>query len=167
MHFLSSSEAEGPKQDLSASRLAESESAAYNNGKPTTKAKPDLDVPLQSTFARSSDAISDVSTYSADNENERRTGRPLTVSGVTRLPSWSPAPPKTLKGRVEAFWITNKGLALVILAQLFGVMMNVTTRLLEMDGHHGPAMHPFQVCKSQNCPVTLGSSRYLRYCSPE
>jgi hypothetical protein len=166
MDSLSQSKAEGPKETRPTSGLEDSESAVHN-GKPTVKAKPYLDVPLQPTFARSSDTISDISTYSSDNEHERRTGRLLTVSSGHRLPSRSPAPPKTLKARAQAFWITNKGLALVILAQLFGVMMNVTTRLLEMDGRHGAGMHPFQVCKIPTCVVFLGSSRYLRYCSPE
>lgn len=34
---------------------------------------------------------------------------------------------------------------MVILAQLFGVMMNVTTRLLETEGGHEAGMHPFQI----------------------
>ncbi len=124
----------------------QSESVTYN-GKLKAKVKPYSDVPLQSAFARSSDTSSDSSTYLADNENERRTGPLPTVSGATRLPSPVSAPPTKWKRRLQASWATNKGLALVILAQLFGVMMNVTTRLLEMDGIHGPGMHPFQVCK--------------------
>jgi hypothetical protein len=34
---------------------------------------------------------------------------------------------------------------MVILAQFFGASMNVMTQLLEKDGSHGKAMHPFQV----------------------
>ena len=86
------------------------------------------------------------SLYSADNDNERRTGRLLMDAAGPRLSSGSPAPPITWKGKGIVFWTENKGLALVCLSQLFGVMMNVTTRLLEMDGNHGPGMHPFQVC---------------------
>ena len=107
-----------------------------------------LDVPLQTSFRRSSDTISDVSLYSTDNENERRTGRMLAVSSGNRLSSLSPAPllkPRTRKQKFQAFWAANKGLALVILAQLFGTLMNVTIRVLEVDGSHGPKMHPFQV----------------------
>lgn len=155
MDFLSQAEAEGPKKPHPTSGSQGSEPAAHN-GKPAAQAKPYLDVPLQSTFARSSDTISDVSTYSPNNESERQTARLITVYGDSRLPSWSPVPLKTLKGRVRAFWITNKGLALVILAQLFGVMMNVTIRLLEMGGSHGPGMHPFQVYISHKCPLFLG-----------
>ena len=137
-------EAEGEQKSFPASVLEDSSRKA-DHGNPTVKTsnhQPYLDVPLQSSFARSSDTLSDLSTYSADNENDRRTGRLLTVSSRGRLLSRSPAPsPKTWKETVRLFWASNKGLALVILAQLFGVMMNVTIRLLEM----GDGMHPFQV----------------------
>lgn len=120
-----------------------------DHGNPTGKTsnhQPYLDVPLQSAFARSSDTLSDLSTCSADNDNERRTARLLTVSIGGRLLSTSPAPsPRTWRETVRLFWARNKGLALVTLAQVFGVMMNVTIRLLEMSGASGPGMHPFQV----------------------
>ena len=50
--------------------------------------------------------------------------------------------PLGVKGRVQTFWKRNKSLALVGLAQVFGVLMNVATRVLETEGK----MHPFQVC---------------------
>lgn len=49
----------------------------------------------------------------------------------------SPIPPRTLKGRVQALWYRNKGLFLVLISQLFGTLMNITTRLLEMEGNDG------------------------------
>ena len=135
------------------------------NGKPLVKVNsPYLDVPLQSTSARSSVTISDLSIYSADNENERhlgRLGRPLLPLGVRRLPSRSPIPaPTSWKGKFEVFWAKNKGLALVTLAQLFGVMMNVTTRLLEMDGSHGAGMHPFQILFARMTGTLILSCTY-------
>lgn len=54
-----------------------------------------------------------------------------------RQPSRSPVPPRTLKGRIRASWAANKGLALVLISQLFGTLMNVTTRMLEMEGNNG------------------------------
>jgi hypothetical protein len=51
--------------------------------------------------------------------------------------SRSPAPPRTLRGRLQTFWVKNKGLALVLIAQFFGTLMNVTTRILEIEGNHG------------------------------
>lgn len=141
-------EGEGEQKCLPASVL-EDLSLKVDHGNPTAKTshhQPYLDVPLLSSFARSSDTLSELSTYSADNENERRAGRLLNLSPDGRLLSRSPAPlPRTWKERILVFWASNKGLALVILAQIFGVMMNVTTRLLEMAGTSGPGMHPFQV----------------------
>ena len=133
-----------------------------SNGKSLSKANsPFLDVPLQSTSARSSITISDLSIYSADNENERRPGRLLTPLGLHRLPSRSPVPaPTSWKGKFEVFWAKNKGLALVTLAQLFGVMMNVTTRLLEMDGTHGAGMHPFQILFARMTGTLVLSGMY-------
>jgi hypothetical protein len=39
-----------------------------------------------------------------------------------------PIPPTGLKGKALAFWSRNKGLGYVLLAQVFGTLMNVTTR---------------------------------------
>jgi hypothetical protein len=50
--------------------------------------------------------------------------------------TFSPAP-WTLKDRIRASWKSNKGLALVLISQLFGTLMNVTTRMLEMEGNGG------------------------------
>jgi hypothetical protein len=54
-----------------------------------------------------------------------------------RCSSRSPAPQTSLKGKIHASWLRNKGLALVLIAQIFGTLMNVTTRLLEMEGNQG------------------------------
>lgn len=104
-----------------------------------------LGTPSSNSFRNSIDTLSNVSTYSADNENERRTGRPFAIGAGPRGISRSPAPPRSWRSRWEAFWSKNKGLALVMLSQFFGALMNVTTRLLETDGSHGKGMHPFQV----------------------
>jgi hypothetical protein len=42
-------------------------------------------------------------------------------------------------------WTQGKGMLMVVLSQFFGSSMNVMTQLLERDGSHGKAMHPFQV----------------------
>ena len=47
--------------------------------------------------------------------------------------------------RAGSAWRNNKALVYVVLSQLFGTLMNVTTRLLEVDGNHGQGMHPLQV----------------------
>lgn len=117
-------------------------------GKPLEKARHGqqyLEAPSTNPIRNSIDTCSDISTYSADNENERRTGRPFSSGADPRGTSRSPAPPRTWRGKWETFWSKNKGLALVMLSQFFGALMNVTTRLLETDGSHGKGMHPFQV----------------------
>ena len=164
-HREGKGEEEGEQEPFPASILENPLSKA-DHGNPAAKTsnqhQPYLDVPLQSAFARSSDTLSDLSTCSADNESERRTGRLLTLSSGGRLLSRSPAPSsKTWKEGLWQFWARNKGLALVVMAQLFGVMMNVTIRLLEMSGTSGPGMHPFQVRSAVPLvlpPATLGWS---------
>jgi drug/metabolite transporter (DMT)-like permease len=54
----------------------------------------------------------------------------------------SPVEPKTWKTALKGFWHRNQGLFLVSFSQLFGALMNVATRLLELEGE---GMHPFQV----------------------
>jgi hypothetical protein len=74
--------------------------------------------------------------------------RRLSISTISSNPSRNPSPypppppSKTFKGRVVAFWNRNYGLFLVALSQLFGALMNVTTRLLELEGD---GMDPLQV----------------------
>jgi drug/metabolite transporter (DMT)-like permease len=74
--------------------------------------------------------------------DDGRPGRPSSRSSYLRYPSRSPAPPMTWKGSFERFWQRNRGLWLVAMAQLFGALMNVTTRLLELEGD---GMHPLQI----------------------
>lgn len=84
-----------------------------------------------------------VSAYSADNENERQRGRLLAAPRL-RYPSVSPSPPRSWRDACRASWKANKGLVLVLVSQLFGALMNVTTRLLETS--EAP-MNTFQVCQ--------------------
>lgn len=46
---------------------------------------------------------------------------------------------------LREFWDTNYGVFLVLVSQMFGVFMNISTRLLETPGSHGAPMHPFQI----------------------
>ena len=77
----------------------------------------------------------DPSLISIDDSNNIRLGRNLDY--VPTHASQSLAPPRGLKGKLQVFWISNKGLALVLISQLFGTLMNVTTRMLEMEGNDG------------------------------
>ena len=77
--------------------------------------------------------------------------------------------PRTFREKLNAFWQRNRGVALVLVSQVFGTLMNVTTRVLEIEGNHGKVsltsshiyltawltglqgMHPFQVDASGLC----------------
>jgi hypothetical protein len=50
-----------------------------------------------------------------------------------------------MPNKLAALYERNRGVAYVLLAQVFGVLMNVTTRILEIEGNKGLGMHPFQV----------------------
>lgn len=62
--------------------------------------------------------------------------------GVSPFPGALSHEPKTWKKSCKNFWVRNQGLLLVLISQLFGALMNVTTRLLELEGE---GMHPFKV----------------------
>lgn len=99
--------------------------------------------PLQDSSRSYSDE--NASIYSADNENERSRSRLLHPVGL-RHHSTSPAPSPSFRAKCRSLWIANKGLVLVLVAQLFGALMNVTTRLLETSGE---PLNTFQVPRGQ------------------
>lgn len=82
----------------------------------------------------------DPSLISIDDSNNIRLGRNpdyVPIHHGRGCASRSPTRSRTLRSRLKLFWITNKGLALVLISQLFGTLMNVTTRMLEMEGNDG------------------------------
>lgn len=75
-------------------------------------------------------------------------------------------PATGLQGRLQAFWIRNKGLALVMFAQMFGTCMSIGARLLENlgDGEDGEgSMHPFQIIFVRMSMTTILSVSYMWY----
>ncbi|KAI9652679.1 MAG: hypothetical protein M1831_006666 [Alyxoria varia] len=64
-------------------------------------------------------------------------------------------------GTARAFYQRNKGLFYVLLAQVFGTLMNVTTRLLEIEGNEGAGMHPFQILFTRMMITTTLSTFYM------
>ena len=106
--------------------------------------QPSLSIPAsRSTRPQSPDTLSLIS---ADDFHELR--RPSRVDLVdegkqssSRISRW--------KDGTQASWTRNKGLFLVLLAQVFGTLMNVTTRILEVEGNNGKGLHPFQVRSSR------------------
>ncbi|KAL6801905.1 hypothetical protein J3E68DRAFT_434915 [Trichoderma sp. SZMC 28012] len=53
-----------------------------------------------------------------------------------------PSPPEASPSLLKQFWIRNKPSILVAVSQLFGALMNLSARLLELDGD---GIHPVQV----------------------
>jgi hypothetical protein len=100
------------------------------------------DQSLSVTFAGGIRAPSPAPSFlSIDDANIVRLGRnpnylPLS-DGRRGHASRSPAPPRGWKGKLWASWYKNKGLALVLISQIFGTLMNVTTRILEREGNNG------------------------------
>ncbi|KAF2086003.1 hypothetical protein K490DRAFT_10631, partial [Saccharata proteae CBS 121410] len=64
---------------------------------------------------------------------------------------------------LSALWLRNRGLGLVLSAQIFGTAMNVTTRIMEVDGNHGKGYHPFQILFPRMCITLLFSASYCRW----
>lgn len=150
----------------------------------TAAADPHHDVPIKPgekpddslnvTFGGAIRAPSPVpSLLSVDDASHVRTGRAadrLAVPEARRHASRSPVPtPRTWGGSIRLFWTTNKGLALVLFSQLFGTLMNVTTRMLEIEGNNGMSQRPacgLSRVKSDPRPQGRATTRF-RSCSPE
>ncbi|KAF2745742.1 hypothetical protein M011DRAFT_469410 [Sporormia fimetaria CBS 119925] len=107
------------------------------------------------------------SVISIDDLNNVRLGRDpdyLPAGDGTRYASTSPAPrPTSFSGRAVLFWNRNKGLGLVMIAQVFGTLMNVTTRLLEIEGNHGKGYHPSQIIFARMILTVFLASLYMWY----
>lgn len=65
-------------------------------------------------------------------------------------------PPSSLK----RFWIRNKYAALVAISQLFGALMNLSARLLELEGD---GMHPFQILLMRQSLTSICCFAYMWY----
>ncbi|KEQ82638.1 hypothetical protein M438DRAFT_398227 [Aureobasidium pullulans EXF-150] len=74
-------------------------------------------------------------------------------------PSWT----AKWQAKLRASWTRNAGLFYMLLAQVFGVMMNVTTRLLEIEGNKGKGLHPFQILFARMSITVVLSSLYMWY----
>lgn len=122
-----------------------------SQAKPQAIGQPYLHVPIvhqQAIFRPSIDTISNLSLYSADDDEDssQERGRFLRAgTSTSRGQSRSPAPPRTWSGRWQGLWQRHKGVTLVIIAQLFSALMGTTARLLETDKSDGAPMNTFQV----------------------
>ncbi|KAF3034246.1 hypothetical protein E8E12_005169 [Didymella heteroderae] len=64
---------------------------------------------------------------------------------------------------LQATWYKNKGLFLVLISQFFGTLMNITTRLLEIEGNDGKGYHPFHILFARMGITVLCASVYMWY----
>ncbi|KAI9708101.1 MAG: hypothetical protein M1820_004305 [Bogoriella megaspora] len=153
-------------EELEAQQPTQNEAASTDNDtKASVKISQStelLDVPQSEPIRPiSPDAQSTLSTDDLDALRRGRRNTPL-VMGSGRLASLSPAPPKQgLKGRWDKFWRRNKGVVLMLFAQFFGVLMTVTTRLLEIEGNEGNGIHPFQILFARMSITIIISSLYM------
>jgi drug/metabolite transporter (DMT)-like permease len=105
-----------------------------------------------------------ISNLSIDEYEQIRPGRlSRQLDGDGRRISDSPAPPRGFRGKLQQFWIRNKGLAFMLLGQVFGTLMNVTTRLLEIEGNKGKGLHPFQILFARMGITFILASTYMWY----
>lgn len=115
------------------------------------KAKDHLDIPLLVPSRAPSPGAN--STLSTDEWHR------LNGSGS----KWLSQKPKSWRLKLRAFWIRNLGLFYMLLAQVFGTIMVVTTRYLEVFGNNGKGFHPFQVLFVRMAITTVLASSYMFY----
>jgi drug/metabolite transporter (DMT)-like permease len=116
-------------------------------------AKDDYLVPPEAFGRLSSSTVGGIS---SDGRSSRSPSR------HSDLHARSPAPTTLAskwRGRFDRFWQRNRGLYLVAAAQLFGALMNVTTRSLELES----GMHPFQILFARMGLTALGCIIYMRW----
>ncbi|KAK3988166.1 hypothetical protein QBC44DRAFT_105987 [Cladorrhinum sp. PSN332] len=66
----------------------------------------------------------------------------------------------TTTSPLSGFWTRNKAVILVASSQLFGAIMNLNARLLELDGE---GMHPFQILFARMSITTILSCLYMHW----
>ena len=102
------------------------------------------------------------SNLSAEEYQELRASRSPSCNGPhVALPA-EPRP-HGWSARLRAFYSRNLGLGYMLVAQVFGTMMNVTTRLLEVEGNHRKGMHPFQILFARMSITVVLASGYMWY----
>ncbi|GKT49928.1 putative transporter [Colletotrichum spaethianum] len=112
----------------------------------------------------SHDHTKGISTLPDPDSLRRFSASPFQNGRVSPLPGASHPPPtiQPLKQttKLEQFWLVNKGVVLVALSQLFGALMNLTARLLELEGE---GMHPLQVLFARQSVTMICCCAYMYY----
>ncbi|KAH9818203.1 EamA-like transporter family [Teratosphaeria destructans] len=128
---------------------------------PEANANTFLPVPLSGPIRPlSPDTLSVLST---DEYDQIRPLGSLYGDGNEHLPPPTDLSPWGWRSRLRAIWIRNKGLSFVLIAQIFGTLMNVTTRLLEIEGNRGKGLHPFQILFARMSITVVLSITYMWY----
>ncbi|EFX03754.1 duf6 domain containing protein [Grosmannia clavigera kw1407] len=70
-----------------------------------------------------------------------------------------PRSPTAPTGRLQRLWLDYRAVIYVFLAQLFGALMNLCARLLELDDHH--PMQPLQLLFARMSVTTVVCSIYM------
>jgi drug/metabolite transporter (DMT)-like permease len=141
--------------------LQEDNSRLEDERKPVTRSGSShgfLPVPLSGPVRPvSPDTLSNLSADEFDQIRPSRSPSRNSINGqpLQAAPGW--------RGKLQAFWIRNKGLAYMLIAQIFGTLMNVTTRLLEVEGNNGKGMHPFQILFVRMGMTFVLSTGYMWY----
>lgn len=105
-----------------------------------------------------------ISNLSADEYEQIRPVRAESQANAgVRVPSQSPSPLRGWRAKLRAFYIRNLGLAYMLAAQIFGTLMNVTTRLLEIEGNRGKGLHPLQILFARMGITLVLASGYMFY----
>ncbi|KAK8202704.1 EamA-like transporter family-domain-containing protein [Phyllosticta capitalensis] len=84
-----------------------------------------------------------------------------TASRDSSEPAESDPSPPTWREKLENIWEGNKGLLLVLIAQIFNTVMNTATRILEIEGNDGKGYHPFQVLFARMSITLVFSGLYM------
>jgi len=87
-----------------------------------------------------------------------QSGRASPSPGTSHPPPTAQPPKQTTK--LARIWLANKGAILVALSQLFGALMNLTARLLELEGE---GMHPLQVLFARQSLTMVCCCAYMYY----
>ncbi|KAK7511246.1 EamA-like transporter family-domain-containing protein [Phyllosticta citriasiana] len=69
--------------------------------------------------------------------------------------------PPTWREKLQSVWEGNRGLLLVLIAQIFNTVMNTATRILEIEGNDGKGYHPFQVLFARMSITLVFSGLYM------
>ncbi|KAL0940871.1 integral membrane protein DUF6 [Colletotrichum truncatum] len=156
----------GPKQhnvNLSVPQNHEAktnfEDAANDTDDPSVRSSIDSRGSWSHNHGKGFDSLPDPDSFRRFSASPFQHGRASPLPGGSEYPSTIPQAPQN-RGRLWRLWSTNKGVVLVALSQLFGALMNLTARLLELEGE---GMHPLQVLFARQS-VTMVCCCVYMYC---